>query len=326
MVNASIKINIGYMQRWILIFWILREDLIWIYPMCTTPLIFNSKEQKFPGIRAHLRRLMCISTNVHGPHKNLATLQRQYVCDLRRFRSNAPLILRGVTIGRSDDWLFGDDFLRHRRVRVSMRHLKSPALSTRRDFKARVEVAHQRGHLFQNFDVAHCLSGSIRNLRLQSFRSHHRAFQIGPVDRQDQVGLAGKESLDVHKRRVVHLDQEFLVIVRLDQVDGESCYSASATNSACTAWNGSRFVSPSTWKAETCGTLEPRLAVPGMISKRGSKSTMSEASCFRIARLPCVLAVPSAIIASSFFLPIMASSRSERLTVIVRSGFGDWKP
>src|SRR5215469_474944 len=240
--------------------------------------------------------------------------------------SKAPLILGGVTIGRSNDWLFGDDFLRRRRVRVSMRHLKSSALSTRRDFKARVEVDHERGKLFQNFDVAHCLCGSVRNLRLQRFRSHHRAFQIGPVDRQDQVGLAGKESLDVRKRRVVHLDQEFLVIVRRDQVDGESCYSASATNSAGTPWNGSRFVSPSTWKAETCGTLEPRLAVPGMISKRGSKSTMSEASCFRIARLPCVLAVPSAIIASSFFLPSMASSRSERLTVMVRSGFGDWKP
>ena len=41
--------------------------------------------------------------------------------------------------------------------------------------------------------------------------------------------------------------------------------------------------------------LGSRAFVPGMISKRGSKSTMVEASCFKMLASPSTFAVPSAI-------------------------------
>jgi class 3 adenylate cyclase len=70
----------------------------------------------------------------------------------------------------------------------------------------------------------------------------------------------------------------------------------------------------------------PLALVPGMISKRGSKSTMVEASCFKMLASPCTFAVPSAISASSVFAPVIVSSRSGRLIVRVRSGLLAWNP
>ena len=69
-----------------------------------------------------------------------------------------------------------------------------------------------------------------------------------------------------------------------------------------------------------------RAFVPGMISKRGSKSTMIAASRFRMPTSPTAFAVPSAICASSVFAPIIVCSRSARLMVNVRSGLAAWKP
>src|SRR3974390_2328944 len=66
--------------------------------------------------------------------------------------------------------------------------------------------------------------------------------------------------------------------------------------------------------------------VPGMISKRGSKSTMVDASCFKMLGSPCTFAVPSAICTSRVFVPIIVSSRSPRLMVRVKSGLLARKP
>ena len=57
-------------------------------------------------------------------------------------------------------WLLGDGLARHRRVRIGVhltlglegrhvRHLDSAGLGTRHDFKARIEVNHERSQLLQ---------------------------------------------------------------------------------------------------------------------------------------------------------------------------------
>jgi len=68
------------------------------------------------------------------------------------------------------------------------------------------------------------------------------------------------------------------------------------------------------------------ILVPGIISKRGSKSTMVDANFCSTLASPCTLAVPSAICASRVFAPIIVLSRSERLIVSVSVGSLAWKP
>ena len=55
-----------------------------------------------------------------------------------------------------------------------------------------------------------------RNLRFERFRTHHRLLQIGAIDREGQVGIAGDEAFDVGECGVLHFDNEFLAIVRRD--------------------------------------------------------------------------------------------------------------
>jgi hypothetical protein len=69
--------------------------------------------------------------------------------------------------------------------------------------------------------IAFHLRGSVRNLGFQRFFSGHRKFQVGTIDREGQVGLARKESLDVRERGILQFDDELLAVVRRDQVDCE---------------------------------------------------------------------------------------------------------
>ena len=71
-----------------------------------------------------------------------------------------------------------------------MCHLRALGFSTRHDLKARVEIDHGRGKLFQDACVALHLRGAVGNLSLERFRTHHRVLQVGAVYREGQPELS----------------------------------------------------------------------------------------------------------------------------------------
>jgi hypothetical protein len=49
----------------------------------------------------------------------------------------------------------------------------------------------------------------------------HGPLQVGPVERDREIGLVGEEALDVGERRVAQLDHELFAVVGRDEVDAE---------------------------------------------------------------------------------------------------------
>ena len=98
----------------------------------------------------------------------------------------------------------------------------APAAGTGHDLEAGIEVDHGRRELRQHADIALDLRRAVGDLRLQGLRAHHRQLEVGAVDGQGQVGVRRLKALDVGQRRVLHLDDEGLAVVRRDEVDGEA--------------------------------------------------------------------------------------------------------
>ena len=103
-----------------------------------------------------------------------------------------------------------------------MRDLGVSRLCAGHDLKARVEVDHGGRELLQDACVTFHLCGSVRDLRVQGLCTHHSLLKIRPIDREGQIGIVGLEPLDIRKRRILQLDQEFLAVVRRDQIDREA--------------------------------------------------------------------------------------------------------
>ena len=69
--------------------------------------------------------------------------------------------------------------------------------------------------------VALGLGRAVFDLGAQALHPHHDGFQITAVDGDREVRIIGQEALDVGQGGVSQFDDEFLAVVRRDQVDGE---------------------------------------------------------------------------------------------------------
>src|SRR5271166_3078022 len=106
-------------------------------------------------------------------------------------------------------------------VSVGLWHIWSQRFCARHDFKARVKIHHRGGEFGKDPDIAFRLGRSVLDLRFERFDTHHRLLDIGAVEREGQVGIAGKETLNVGERSIFQLDGKLLPVVGRDQVDCE---------------------------------------------------------------------------------------------------------
>ena len=83
-----------------------------------------------------------------------------------------------------------------------MRHFNL-RLRAGHNFKAWVEVDHGRSKLLQNAWVTFYLCCSVRDLRIESFRTHHCLLQIRAFNGEGQIGLFGKKAHNVGERGIL---------------------------------------------------------------------------------------------------------------------------